>query len=220
MNGFWLSRVFSIPTIINLYNWLMGGTDSQDQRLSYYRPHLKSISWVPRMLCHLLNVSVVNAYILFKEYHGKGKGYHLIEFIEALIEQLSIPFILERKQLKSGSADELVKSARQWQSRSTWEKKYLDRIGGQHECVMTKAAEPSTSNAGFSRNLLRGKCILCGSDVATRCKQCAVHLCITEDPTNCRETCFHIFHNDKTFPDASGLKMKTTSNSESLLHYV
>lgn len=198
--GRWIRTAIAIPTVIRLYNWLMGGTDSMDQRLSYYRPHLKSVSWVPRMLCHLLNVSTVNAYILFKEYYGKGNTYHLLDFINALIPQLAEGFIEEKNALKYRSVQpEYVGPTRSWRSKLTWENDYLSRIGGNHDCVIVKKIRPDNASQK-EHSTERGRCIICASDVNTRCKQCKVALCIVEDCDTVGGTCFHKFHTLKKFP--------------------
>jgi hypothetical protein len=84
-----------------------------DQRLSYYRRDLKSVSW---MLCHFLNVSVVNAYIFCKEFYNLGNNYHLLEFIDNLIEQLAVGHILECK-IRRQSAEAKASRIKSWSSR-------------------------------------------------------------------------------------------------------
>jgi hypothetical protein len=59
--GTWNRALVAIPTIVKIYNWFMGGTDSMDQRLSYYRPNVKTVSWVPKLMIHFLNISVVTS---------------------------------------------------------------------------------------------------------------------------------------------------------------
>ena len=68
------------------YNKTMGGTDAFDQKLSYYKPKVKIISWQPRILIHLLNAAVTNAHILFKAYN-KVEISHL-DFRRLLIKEL------------------------------------------------------------------------------------------------------------------------------------
>ena len=108
-----------------------------DQRLSYYRPHLKAVSWVPRMMCHMHNISVVNAYILFKEYYSKGNSYHLINFIDILIDSLAEEYVTRHKNIESRS-----EVPRRWRTKATWEKSYLERVGKHHDCVIIKASSP------------------------------------------------------------------------------
>ena len=67
-NGRWTRKNFSRSSIIPLYNQGMGGTDACDQRAQCYRPKLKTMSWIPRIFSHVLNVAVVNCYILAVNY--------------------------------------------------------------------------------------------------------------------------------------------------------
>lgn len=63
-----------MPTIVNHYNWGMGGTDGIDQKISYYLPILKSSHWANRIFIHMLMVSVANAFIIFFWLTKKRKG--------------------------------------------------------------------------------------------------------------------------------------------------
>eukprot|EP01035_Chromulina_nebulosa_P032202 gene32202-42990_t len=54
-NDGWQRQQYERPTIVPIYNWGMGGTDSGDQRVEVYRPELKTISWIPRVLGQFLN---------------------------------------------------------------------------------------------------------------------------------------------------------------------
>ena len=57
-DGCWQRQQFVRPTIMPVYNYGIGGTDSEDQRMEAYRPELKTISWIPPVLAHFLNVMV------------------------------------------------------------------------------------------------------------------------------------------------------------------
>ena len=61
----WQRKVYTRPTVIPIYNYGMGGTDSGDQKMEAYRPELKTISWVPRVQSHFLNSVVVNCFIFY-----------------------------------------------------------------------------------------------------------------------------------------------------------
>jgi hypothetical protein len=54
------------PNLIRWYNGAMGGTDSFDQRLSYYRTGVRSKKWHNRVIFHFLLCSVINSHILYK----------------------------------------------------------------------------------------------------------------------------------------------------------
>jgi hypothetical protein len=217
--GRWVRQLFAIPTIIRLYNWFMGGTDAMDQKLSYYRPHLKAVSWVPRMMCHMLNISVVNAYILYKEYYLKGNGYHLIDFVDALIEQLAEEYIQSSKVTPDNPRSQL-RPLKIFRARKTWEKCFLERTSlPPHDCVITKASTPYI-RPEYKITNHRGKCMICNRDVQTRCKQCDVYLCIFEDALNSSNTCFNLFHNVKKFPPlgtGGAKKTKKQATSDAII---
>ena len=111
----------------------MGGTDSMDQRLSYYRPNIKTKSWVPRMLTHFLNISVVNAYILYKQYFNKPRRYSLLMFTRELIDNLAEPWIL---QFKAEEIDSTRPNSKGWMSKSTWSTNWMMRLSGIHKCII------------------------------------------------------------------------------------
>ncbi len=54
------------PVCIDQYNQFMGGVDKSDQLLSYYGFHHKTIKWSTRASFHLLDLAIVNSYILYK----------------------------------------------------------------------------------------------------------------------------------------------------------
>jgi len=82
-----------IPTVVKIYNKFMGGTDSFDQKLYYYKTRLRSKCWPIRIFTHFLEASVVNGHISYRDSKSlvKGeKGYILLSFFEMLIDQLAI----------------------------------------------------------------------------------------------------------------------------------
>ena len=160
-----------------------------DQRLSYYRPHIKTLSWVPTMLTHFFNVSVVNAYILYKEYFGLAQKYTLLKFILALIDDLSEPLILERKSTKI----EAVAMERQFMTKKSWSNNWIMRSSGIHRAIIIEDSRIDHDN--IQRHMKRGHCINCRKIVNTFCNSCKVHLCILTDGET--ETCFDVFHDRK-----------------------
>ena len=84
-NKRWERHTIQQPSIIKTYNSTMGGTDAFDQRLSYYRPSVKTRRYPPRIFVHFLNASVVNAFIIHREYHRTEKTFLVRQFIEKLV---------------------------------------------------------------------------------------------------------------------------------------
>ena len=54
------------PLCIEEYNKHMGGVDKSDQMLSYYGFIHKTLKWSNRAAFHLLDLAIVNSYILYK----------------------------------------------------------------------------------------------------------------------------------------------------------
>ena len=57
------------PTMIHEYNNKMGGVDKADQLLSYYSFDHRTIKWWKRAAFHLIEVTVINAFILYSNSH-------------------------------------------------------------------------------------------------------------------------------------------------------
>ena len=62
------------PVIIDDYNRKMNSEDHSDHMLSYYET-LKSVKWYRKLMLHLINMAVLNAFILNKKY-GTVKMSH------------------------------------------------------------------------------------------------------------------------------------------------
>lgn len=61
------TTTISCPEIVKDYNKHMGYVDKADGLKSYYELKRRSVKWWPRIFWHFVNVSVVNAFILYSE---------------------------------------------------------------------------------------------------------------------------------------------------------
>ena len=191
-NNGWQRQQYTRPTIVPVYNWGMGGTDSGDQRMEAYRPELKTISWVPRVLSHFLNSAVVNSFIWYNLAFPMRKKTHY-EFREQLVD-IMVNDILHDKKKETGKLMERSMNKKQWSNDkgrkigSHWtvqEKKPDDlRVEGKNE------SDPSKERI---RTWFRGHCMMCGRSVPTKCEQCKVYLC-TDYRENTTSTCMKNFH--------------------------
>jgi len=66
------------PFLIQKYNKNMGGVDKADMLLSLYRCFFKSRKWYKRILFHFLDVSLNNAWLLYRK--AKGANIQLAKF--------------------------------------------------------------------------------------------------------------------------------------------
>ena len=61
------------PNAIGLYNINMGGVDLSDQRVGSYSRHMKSLTWYLQLFFYMVNLCVVQAFILYKKLHPDSK---------------------------------------------------------------------------------------------------------------------------------------------------
>lgn len=79
------------PTIIQLYNSAMGGTDSIDQKNSYYGNLKRGQKWTGRIYKHFMQTAITNAHILFRLHADiqNPEENTLLIFMLTLIDELS-----------------------------------------------------------------------------------------------------------------------------------
>lgn len=73
------------PQDVAEYNQYMSGVDRLDQMISYYSTPRKTIRWYKKVLFHLIDVTIWNAYYLYKLYHPKTS---FLVFRDSLIMSL------------------------------------------------------------------------------------------------------------------------------------
>ena len=85
------------PVVVQRYNAYMNGVDRSDQMLAYYHCLRKCGKWWKVLFFHLIDIAVVNAFILFKQHQRdnpenealrRPSSYSLLDFREELVRQL------------------------------------------------------------------------------------------------------------------------------------
>lgn len=74
------------PKIIEVYNKHMGGVDLMDSMIGRYRIKMRSTKWNMKIFDHLVEMSIVNAWLLYKKV--TGKPIKLAQFRAQLAEEL------------------------------------------------------------------------------------------------------------------------------------
>lgn len=64
-------QMVTCPQLVQVYNVYMGGVDRLDSMLGYYRIKIRSKKWYLRIFFHLVDLTVVNAWILWRTSSGK-----------------------------------------------------------------------------------------------------------------------------------------------------
>ncbi|KAL3218436.1 hypothetical protein MRX96_005942 [Rhipicephalus microplus] len=162
------------PSLVRVYNQSMGGVDRADQLLAFYRNDLKTKKWYKRVVFHLLDLAVVNSWLLYRA--PKGSSMQLAHY------KLQITLGL----MKAEQATEDAKEQREFGS-TRLSNRASDIPGAvRYEGVNHMPVKISQPNAQ------RCKMLECKRKTRMQCKKCQVYLCIEIDgPTNCFER-FHL----------------------------
>ena len=146
-----------IPDVVHIYNNSMGGVDRADQMLTSYSTERKRVKkWYKKYFHHLLNETVLNAFILSQR---KGNDQTSLKFRETQIEQLFQTYRTEESKPKK---------------RSRPNKHNVVRLVERHFPNMIAAtftqAHPLRRCAVCSANKIR-------KDIRYHCKDCDMGLC-------------------------------------------
>ena len=194
--GNWFRRSIPQPSIVQVYNKGMGGTDGIDQRISYYRPKVKSTaSWFPRVFVHLMSMCIVNAYILYtltRDNRDPDREMTYLQFLRKLIDQLAAEELSKKNRVETAQSSDNKRKRIDWHQNNS-------RLQGIHFPIQVReSSTSSTGNPKNDRNYKRTRCKVCNKNIPTQCKQCGVHLCIVVNEISTR-SCFERFHRDEFF---------------------
>lgn len=97
------------PHIVSVYNKHMGGVDLIDSLIGLYRNKQRSKKWYHHLFFHLLDMTVINAWLLYRRHAAADRGAHntktLHEFKASIAEALCKDAIAPRP-LKRGRQQE------------------------------------------------------------------------------------------------------------------
>ena len=160
------------PSLIKSYNESMGGVDKCDMLMELYRNDHKSTKWYKRIIFHLLDLCVINAWLLYRAADAE-RTLPLCTFKLGLAVALirSERPVLERPPVVHAA----IKSAK-----SVSEDVRYDRVD--HFSIRdTEASFPQ-----------RCKLEKCSRKSQFKCRKCGVVLCVTGKDGG--DDCFYLFH--------------------------
>ena len=169
----------SKPKEVSEYNLNMAGIDRSDQLTSYYSCPRKSIRWYKKVMFHLVDITVVNSFLLYREI-TKSK-ISLLQFREAIIKDLFgiSPDIKDgRKLVKHGSINN---------------PRGCGKLGREHMTALQHILEKIPLPSGYNRKSYFLRCRQCSKSgkrgqTSWRCSRCE------EKPPLCVGNCFANFH--------------------------
>ena len=122
------------PVMIEQYNKYMGGVDKSDQLLSYYGLSHRTVKWWRRAFFHLLDLAIVNAYIMYSEAPHTGRPLtheqFRIELSKGLLTSVAVNVMEDAPQSTGPSARPLPPLAR------LTERHFPGRLPRQSNCAV------------------------------------------------------------------------------------
>ncbi|CAK1593285.1 unnamed protein product [Parnassius mnemosyne] len=179
--------LITCPKLIREYNMHMGGVDLMDSFLGRNRIRMKSRKWYMRIFYHLLDLTVINSWVLYKKVEEK-KGNHkkimtLADFRSELAETLCKYSPANNRGRPSTSA------IREDQPPLKMRK------GKPCQVLPPLEVRFDQMDHNIMRTETRGRCMMpsCNLLSIIKCSKCNVHLCSKKS-----KDCFTHFHNSST----------------------
>uniref|UniRef100_A0A8C1IR02 PiggyBac transposable element-derived protein domain-containing protein n=1 Tax=Cyprinus carpio TaxID=7962 RepID=A0A8C1IR02_CYPCA len=90
-DGVWRTRLIPVPSAVKDYSKYMGGVDLLDSLIDYYNVLHKTTKWYKTFFFHLLDIAVVNSFILHRELAKAQNKVPLTQklFRETLVSELA-----------------------------------------------------------------------------------------------------------------------------------
>ena len=179
------------PLMMTKYNKYMGGVDANDQLLKYSHFSKRTIKWWKKVFFRMLNVCMVNSFILWKEYmkkKGVASKNSQTEFRIDVITKLVGDALVNANEVNNSFTGE------------------FDRLTGRH--FMKRIPVPPDSKSGkvfrtckvcsiaereFDHRRKLPKRKRTGHETRYECSSCNVALCV--------DICFELFHTQKNYID-------------------
>ena len=163
------------PLVIERYNQFMIGVDVGDQLLSYYGFSHRTLKWWRRAFFHLIEVAIVNAYIMYASTPQTGRKMTHKEFRIQLAKELLLETTQEEERCRGPHSNPNPPSF---------------RLTGRH--FPAKVAQTSSGRRS------QPDCVVCSLKKGKRktttfmCKQCDLPMCPVP--------CFELYHT-KSHPE-------------------
>lgn len=170
------------PTIVKEYNKHMGGVDLLDSHIGRYRIPLRSKKWYLRIFFHLVDVAIINAFLLYqraKKETNVPSRMTQWEFRLQIAETLCLIGTSTEKKRGRPSSSQLEHEIE------------AKRQRGPTAHLPTKNVRLDEFAHWIKYEKTRQRCKLptCKGFSHYKCQKCGVHLCLTKD-----KNCFHDFH--------------------------
>ena len=165
------------PNVINEYNKHMGGVDHMDSLIGRYKIPWKTSKYTNRLFTHLLDVAMVNAYILFHKINNpdpKEIQYQLPNFRSQVAQVLCT---LQGTSKGRGRPRIPTQQSNSYKTYFPPADIRFDGIEHFPQFLPREGGKTSCKNTG------------CTSQTQVKCIKCNIHLCFSQ-----KNNCFYNFH--------------------------
>lgn len=169
----------SCPAVVKQYNRHMGGVDLLDSLIGRYKIKIRSRKWYIRLFYHLLDITVINAWLLMRRVNKDMPVMKLADFRIELANTLCT--INKPTSTKRGRPSSLQKEIeiKRKKPNATLPPPQDVRIDGVNHFPI------------WNDTRLRCKNPSCNSQTFVVCEKCKTALCFNKD-----KNCFKIFHDN------------------------
>ncbi|XP_050546149.1 piggyBac transposable element-derived protein 3-like [Daktulosphaira vitifoliae] len=175
-------KMVPCPKAIDTYNSYMGGVDLLDSMLGYYRISIKSKKYYIKIFFHVLDLCVVNAWLLYRRVHTDNSYLPLVDF------KLLVSEVLCEKQKVSPK-----RRGRPTLEENTTEYMYNEKKRRRGPCKEIPEQEVRLDGYDHypihTNNRIRCKYPDCNFKTMITCQKCTIPLCINKE-----RNCFLLFH--------------------------
>ena len=179
------------PRILNQYNKFMGGVDRADQMLSYTPFKMRTLKWWKRVWFHILNVAILNAYVIYKMRTGKphmSSRCFRREIVEKIVEEADPDLVPTMKRRHGGGRPSTSDSVFRLQGRHfpskivpVGKKKNISK-----RCVVCSKAKQELLKRQAEDGEPAPKRKRIGRESSFECQDCNATLCVAP--------CFRLYH--------------------------
>lgn len=178
-----IKKMVPCPKVVEVYNSYMGGVDLLDSMLDYYRISLKSRKYYMKIFYHMIDLCVMNAWLLYRRVYPDTDTYILLLDFKLLISEVLCEILKPsprrkgRLLLPENRTESLYDIKRRRKGSCSELPAEEIRLDGMDHLPIQQA------------NRIHCKYPTCKSKTMVSCIKCMIPLCFNQE-----RNCFLLFH--------------------------
>ena len=132
-------RVSSKPAVVNSYNHSMNGVDIADQLTVFYSLVRKTRKWWRKLFFYLLEVSVVNSYLLYKQSVDNPTNH--LRYRRTIVEQVATLSVQQAPPRQGPGAPRRAAATHDGPQRLNKKPHFLRKAPAPRDCIVCSRSE-------------------------------------------------------------------------------